>query len=87
MPLYAPEFVALSDKFLPDPFHHVAGAPALEPVVNGALGAELAGQLLPLATGTHPEDDAVEDQPPVGVAAPRGFARPEFVEDRLDPLP
>src|SRR5208337_2435428 len=66
-PLDAPKFVALADQNRPDLLHHAAGTPALKPVVDGALGSELAGQLVPLATGPHPEDDAVEDQPPVGV--------------------
>ena len=86
-PLDAPKFVALADQNRPDLLHHAAGTPALKPVVDGALGSELAGQLVPLATGPHPEDDAVEDQPPVGVVPAREFPRPELLEDRLDPQP
>jgi hypothetical protein len=87
VPVDPAEFVTLGDENFPDPLDHTTRAPALEPVVNGALGTELARQLVPLATGTHAEDDAVEAQPPVGVTSTRGFARPESVEDRLDPLP
>src|SRR6516165_2898497 len=53
-PMHRPQFVALFDQFLPEALHDAAGAPALEPVVDGALGAELARQLVPLATRTHP---------------------------------
>jgi hypothetical protein len=87
LPLDTPKFVARADQNLPDLLHHAAGTPALKPVVDGALGSELAGQLVPLATGPHPEDDAVEHQPPVGVAPAPQFPRPEGLEDRLDPQP
>src|SRR5437588_3823451 len=53
LPVHGPQLVALLDQLLPDALHDPALAPALEPVVDGALGAELAGQLLPLAARTH----------------------------------
>src|SRR4051794_27357209 len=87
LPVHSPQFVALPDEFLPDASHHAAGAPALEPPVDGALGAELAGELVPLAAGTHPEDDPVEGQPPVGHASSGRFLGPELPEDGFDPLP
>src|SRR5215469_11112382 len=42
LPLDVPQFVALLDQLGPDALHDAASAPALEPVVDGALGAELA---------------------------------------------
>src|SRR5262249_44585576 len=59
----------------------------LEPVVDCALGAELARQLLPLAARAHPEDDAVERLPPVGVVPAGGLGRPELLEEGQDALP
>src|SRR5437660_6647821 len=49
LPVYSPQFVALFGQFRTDALHDAASAPALEPVVDGALGAELARQLVPLA--------------------------------------
>src|SRR5436190_8398431 len=60
LPIHRTQLVAFLDEDGPDPFHDTSGAPALEPIVDGALGAELAGELLPLAAGAHPEDDPVE---------------------------
>src|SRR5437868_5338994 len=68
-PAHGLQLVALLDEFLPDALHDAALAPALEPVVDGALGAEAAGQALPLAARAHAEDDAVQRPAPVGVAA------------------
>src|SRR5947209_1716285 len=87
LPVHGPEFIALADQFLPDALHHAAGAPALEPVMDGALGAEAAGQFLPLAARAHAEDDAVERPPPVGVVAAGALGRPEVLEDGEDALP
>src|SRR4051794_16727215 len=87
LPVYGAEFVALVDQLLPDALHDPARGPALEPVMDGALGAELARQLLPLATRTHPEDDAVERPSPVGVVAAGGLSRPEILEEGHDALP
>src|SRR5262249_39772975 len=49
LPVHGPEFVAFGRQLGPDALHDAASAPALEPVMDGALGAELAGQSLPLA--------------------------------------
>ena len=81
------EFVTLGDELGPDLLHHAPRVPPLEPVVDGALGPELTGQLLPLAAGTHAEEDPVEGGTPIGDAAPGGLLGPEFPEDRLDPPP
>src|SRR5947209_455598 len=86
-PVHGPQLVALLDQFLPEALHDPALAPALEPVMDGALGAELAGQLLPLAARTHAEEDAVERPPPVGVVPAGGLGGPEVLEDGQDTLP
>jgi len=86
-PIHRPQLVAVRDEDGPDPLHDAALAPALEPVVDGALGAELAGELLPLAAGAHPEDDPVERRPPVGVPPPGRLPGPELQEDGKDLLP
>src|SRR6266704_3879746 len=43
LPVHGAEFVALLEELRPDALHDPTLAPALEPVVDGALGAELAG--------------------------------------------
>jgi hypothetical protein len=87
LPLDPAQFVALGDQDRPDLLEDAARDPALEPVVDGALGAELGRQLLPLAAAAHPKEDGVEHGPPVGDATSGGLAGPEFLEDGLDPLP
>src|SRR3954467_5988212 len=87
LPLHPAEFVALGDQHGPDLLHDAAFDPALEPVVDRALGAEPFGQLVPLAAAPHPEEDRVEHLPPVGDPPPGGLPGPELLEDRLDPLP
>ena len=67
-------------------------APALPTPSAGRSGewavvSQFSGQTVPLATGTHPKDDAVQDSPRVGTSAPRGFCRVHFRNDRLNPLP
>src|SRR5262249_18985837 len=81
VPVPGPEVVALLGQCLPDALQGPAVAPALEPIVDGALGAELAGQLFPLAARAHAEDGAVECPAPVGVMAAGGLGRPERLED------
>src|SRR4051794_9903466 len=73
LPLHAAEFVALGDQHRPDLLEDAPLDPALEPVVDGALGAEPLGQLVPLAAAPHPEEDRVEHLAPVGDPATRGF--------------
>src|SRR3954462_956070 len=87
LPLHPAEFVALGDQHRPDLLEDAAPDPALEPVVDGALGAEPLGELVPLAAAAHPEDDPVEHLPPVGDPAAGGLLGPELLEDRLDPPP
>src|SRR5437016_5919619 len=64
-PVNSPKFVTLLGQLGPDTLHDAAVAPALVPVVDGALGTELAGQLFPLAAAAHAEEDAIERLPPV----------------------
>jgi hypothetical protein len=87
LPLHPAEFVALGDQDRPDLLEDAAFDPALEPIVDGALGAEAFGELVPLATASHPEDDRVDHLPPVGDPPARGLLGPELLEDRLDPSP
>ena len=86
-PLHPAELVAFGDQHGPDLLEDAPGGPPLEPVVDRALGAEPLGQLAPLATATHPEDDRVEHPSPEGMTSARGLLGPEFLEDRFDPLP
>ena len=55
--------------------------------MDGALGPESLGQLVPLAAAPHPEDDRVDHHPPVGNPAAGRLPGPEVQEDRLDPPP
>src|SRR3954471_7464053 len=86
-PIDSAELVALGDELGPDPPEDPAGGPPLEPVVDGALGPESLGQLVPLAAAAHPEDDRVDHRPPVGDLSPGRLLGPEVPEDRLDPPP
>src|SRR5262249_44939519 len=87
LPVDGPQFVALGRQHGPDALHDAAVAPASEPVVDGALGAEAARPFVPLAAGTHAEDDAVEGLAPVGVVPTGGLGRPEVHKEGQDPLP
>lgn len=87
IPLHPAEFVALGDQDRPDLLEDPAGDPPLEPVVDGALGTEAFGQLVPLAPAAETEEDRVEHLPPVGNPAPGRFLGPEVLEDGLDPQP
>jgi hypothetical protein len=86
-PVDPAELVALGDEHGPDPPEDPAGGPPLEPVVDGALGPEPLGQLVPLAAAAHPEDDRVDHRSPVGDLSPGRLHGPEVPEDRLDPPP
>src|SRR4051794_8126589 len=87
LPVHPAEFVALGDQHRPDLLEDAALDPALEPVVDGALGAEPLGQLVPLAAAAHPEDDRVEHLSPVGDMASGRLPGPELHQDGLDPPP
>src|SRR5438874_285210 len=87
LPVYGPEFVALGRQLGPDALHDAALAPALEPIVDGALGAEAARQVVPLATRAHAKDDPVDRLPPVGMVPAGGLRRPELLQDGENSLP
>jgi hypothetical protein len=59
-PLDGSEFVARFDQFSPDAPQHAAGNPALESAVNGGIVSKLPGQMIPLTSAWHLEDDAVQ---------------------------
>src|ERR1700736_4044974 len=67
LPIHGPQFVALGGQRGPDALHDAAGTPALEPLVDGALGAEATWQVVPLAPRAHAKDDAVDRLAPVGM--------------------
>src|SRR3954452_17233414 len=69
LPLHPAEFVALGDQHRADLLEDTPSDPALEPVVDRALGAEALGELVALAAAAHPEDDPIEHLPPIGDAA------------------
>src|SRR5262249_56643048 len=83
----APHLAAPGEGAAQAPLHTPAGPPALDPVGDRALGAELAGELLPLPAAAQAEDDPVERRPPVGVPPPGRLAGPELPEDGKDLLP
>ena len=87
LPLHPTEFVTLGDQHRPDLLEDAPGGPPLEPVVDRALGTEPLGELVPLASAPHPEEDRVEHLPPEGMASARGLLGPEFLEDRFDLRP
>src|SRR3954447_11513323 len=87
LPLHAAEFVTLGGQDRPDPLHDPRIGPTLKPVVDGALGPESLGQLVPLAAAAHPEDDRVEHRSPIGDLPSGRLLGPELRENGLDPLP
>src|SRR5262245_10454420 len=56
-PRNAAEFLAILHELGPNLLQDTALTPALEPIVDSALGPKLLGQLIPLTAGPHPEDD------------------------------
>ena len=55
--------------------------------MNGAVVSQFPGQTVPLATGGHTEDDAIQDSPRVRTPASRGLGWVHLRYDRLNPLP
>jgi len=55
--------------------------------MNGAVAAEVLGRLVPLASGPHPEDDAVDDRAEAHPGSSRGLGGVSLVERRLDDAP
>src|SRR3569833_2406602 len=87
LPADTVEFLALGDHHGPDLLHHAVLVPALEPAADRTVVAELLGQVVPLASGPHAEDDPVERLTPVGpLPAPLGRwgRRGVREQDRLD---
>jgi hypothetical protein len=62
-------------------------APLLEVPVHGAVVAKRLGQVVPLAAGPQPEDDAIEDAPEIHPPMPLGLGKIVFVQNRLDKRP
>src|SRR5215468_9417226 len=87
LPVDGPEFLAGGRQLGPDALHDAALAPALEPIVDGALGAEALWQLVPLAPRAHAKDDPVQRLPPVGMVPAGGLGRPELLQDGENPVP
>src|SRR5438874_3709024 len=86
-PVYGPKFVARGRQLGPDTLHDAALAPALEPIVDGALGAEAVWQVVPLASRAHAKDDAVDRLTPVRMVPAGGLGRPELLQDGKNSLP
>src|SRR5512135_794697 len=78
LPLHSAEFVTLGNQDRPDSLEDPCCSPALEPVVDSALGSVPLGQLVPLAAAAHPEDDRIEHLPPIGDLPPSRLLGPEF---------
>src|SRR5262249_38667460 len=87
LPIDPTQLLSSFDEDRPDPRHDPALAPAPEPIMDGALGAELAGELFPLAAGAHPEDDPIEGGAPIGRPPSHRLLGPESAKDGEDPLP
>src|ERR1700682_585227 len=87
IPVHAVALFAFGNQRGHDLGHDAGFVPALEPLMHRALGTKAFGQLIPLTARSHPEDNAVERQPPVREPAPRGFPRPKLLEDRTNAIP
>src|SRR5215468_7790727 len=61
LPIHGPQFVTLGHQYGPDALHDAAGAPALEPVVDGALGRPEV-----LQEGEDPLPEVIGDLPDGG---------------------
>ena len=62
-------------------------SPTPEGSGNGAVIAEFPGPAVPVATGKHPEDHAVQHSPRVRPLATGGFGRVRLHSHRVDLLP
>ena len=61
--------------------------PALKPPMNRAVIAKHLGQMIPLAPGTHPEDDAVDGIAKVNTASTGRLRWIGFGQNRLQTFP
>jgi hypothetical protein len=90
LPVDAAQFVTGLDQHAPDLLQGAIAAPALEPAMDRAVIAEAIGELVPLASGSEAEDDAVDRRAPVdprSAAMGLGSGRADFQQDGFDPPP
>src|SRR5271165_161532 len=73
LPLHSAEFVTLGDQDRPDSLEDPCCSPALEPVVDSALGSVPLGQLVPLAAAAQPEEIAFSIFRQLATFRPVGF--------------
>lgn len=87
LPVHAPQVVALGQQDGPQDVEDAPVFPAAEGAVDAAVVAELGGQVVPLAAGPHPEDDAVEGPARVAALPAGSGGRVVDGQDLLDQRP
>ena len=86
-PVHRSQFLALLNQHRPDALQNAEFNPALEGLMDGAVVSQFPGQAVPVATGAHPEYDAVQDSPRLNALAPRGLGRVHLQNGWLNPFP
>jgi hypothetical protein len=87
LPVYASEFLAVGEQNGPENIENALLFPSLKGAMHAAVIAERFGQLIPLAAGSHPEEDAVEGFAGIDAGASGGAWRIVNVQHRLDNVP
>lgn len=75
-PVYSPEFAARPRQLSPDFQEDAVADPSRKVAMRRPVGAQLFGQLVPLATAAHSVEDAVERPPPVAGRSVCAACRP-----------
>ena len=65
------------DQYGPNPLQDAFLCPALKPAMHSGVVAKLLGQFVPLTTGSHLKDDAVEAPSPARRRPPGTLAQAE----------
>jgi hypothetical protein len=78
------KLVAGLDQFGPETLQHAAFDPALQSAMNRSIVAELFGQMIPLTSAAHLEDDAVQRFALIDAWSTRARLGIELVKDRED---
>ena len=86
-PIDATQRVAFFQQDRPQLDENIISHPGLKPPMNRAIVAKRLGQMIPLTSGPHPEDDAVDGLAKVNTTSTGRFGWVGFSQNRLQALP
>ena len=86
-PVHSAQFLATLHQGSPDALQHSTPHPTLEGPMDGAIVSQLLGQMVPLATASHPKDNAFQHPPLVRPFAPLGFGWIQLQYHRFNLFP